>query len=701
MTRHFMPKTTGLITEHQGLLGLKVTQRRITRMPAAGHRLRLVLVAVALALATVSGLQAQSPVGQPEITPKFVKFNDGTTKITVTSRIDDPNLIKTSVKLQRYDADNSMWVDVPGGLNDDGMAGDLKAGDKVFTWQGNLPVSKKTSPLSLRVVAMLNGMKNVQSQERPLTGVKELLKKYTPKDIENFFDANEDVRSAAAFLQRLNPDDGFKHDWIFITDTRSAQKADASHPRIILQNSIRGNNTPGSGSTAVFGVGTLKNKDIIEYIQWDSAKNRFRFHEINAATGKVDKDDETCNRCHGPQSEGSGDKEWPYPRPNWDAYDNWGGTLPFNRDRVYTARRPNDIEPRAMQRLLKDNSGDPVFSQLDLPEGMSRADDGSIIITADSKDGKTDVFPGGVQYQKEEDDGGHLIGIKFPGDKSSKSDVQQGGPYLVMHHLGKGLASDEGRAVALFDNYSALNALRVAQELNDKFDKEGVQYVDIRPVALAIAGGGTDGPCDVASALDKWGGNALDALKTYFAVKSFDGLVTDTHKRRASLPQIKAHQEAGALIELMTANGDPVTADAIVHQIAQRSDEGTYKHDERTPFMIDREDYSDDKTIALFRFFLEPSHEPVNLWSLSLYSTRFNTNRQRSNTYTFGDIFKAVLPEPYLKTIADTLGDATFGAPGEKNPSQGKAKNCAELQKDSKAWFDLAFKDHPDYFKHP
>ncbi len=514
MTSYTTPKSATLRPEYRELVELQAKRRRTTRVLAARRSLLLVLFSLALVLASVAGLQAQSPVGQPEITPKFVELNKAT-QVTVTSRIDDPNLIQTSVKLQWYDAANSMWRDV-GMMNDDGVNGDYKKGDKVFTWQGNLTVSDKTNPMKLRVVAMLNGMMNVQSQEGTLTGVKSLLKKYTPKDIQDFFDKNTDVRSAAAFLQRLNPDDDFKHDWIMITDTRSAQKADASHPRIIMQNSIRGNNMAGSGSTAVFGVGTLKNKDVIEYIQWDSAKNRFRFHEINAATGKVDKDDETCNRCHGPQTEGKGDKEWPYPRPNWDAYDSWGGILPFNRDRVYTARRPNDIEPRAIQRLLKDLAADPVVSQLDLPEGMARADDGSLIITPDNNDAKTANFPGGVQYQKKEDDGGKLTGILFPGDKSSKTDVQQGGPYLVMHHLGKGFATDEGRAVALFDNYSALNAQRVAQELKDKFDKEGVQYVDIRPVALAIAGGGTDGPCDVASALDMWAGNALDASQDIF-----------------------------------------------------------------------------------------------------------------------------------------------------------------------------------------
>jgi hypothetical protein len=695
MTSHIAPRPETSHSDNRGRGGFRATQSRSTRAFTSGRSLKFTLCTFALVIAGVCGLQAQSPVGQPEITPKFVELNKAT-QVTVTSRIDDPNLIRTSVKLQWYDAGNSMWRDV-GMMNDDGKNGDLKAGDKVFTWQGNLTVNDKTNPMKLRVVAMLNGMKNVQSQEGTLTGVKELLKKYTPKDIKDFFKNNGDVRSAAAFLQRLNPDDGFKHDWIMITDTRSAQKADASHPRIILQNSIRGDSTAGSGSTAVFGVGTLKNKDVIEYIQWDSDNNRFRFHEINAATGTVDENDETCNRCHGPKTEGTGKKEWPYPRPNWDAYDSWGGALPFNRDRVYIARRPNDIEPRAIQRLLKDLAADPVVSQLDLPEGMARADDGSLIITADSDDGKTDVFP--VKYQKQEDDGGKLTGILFPGDQSSKADVQQGGPFLVMHHLGKGLDSDEGRAVALFDNYSALNAQRVAQELKDKFDKEGVQYVDIRPVALAIAGGGTDGPCDVASGLDQWGGNALNALETYFSVKNLDDLAKDTHQRRAKLPQIKAQQEAGTLIDLMSANGDTVTADAIVHQVAQRSDQGIYKVDELTPFMIDREDYSDDNTISLFRLFLEPSHEPVDLWSLSLYSTRLAPNRQRSDTYTFGDIFKAILPQPYLQSIRDTLGGTTFGAPGEKNPSQGKDKSCAELQKDSKAWFDLAIKDHPNYFK--
>lgn len=665
------------------------------RMLTCGRCLTIALFSLVLALASVRGLQAQSPVGQPEITPKFVELNKAT-QVTVTCRIDDSNLIKSSVMLQWYDQANSMWVNV--------LDGAWTNNGKVFTWQGDRTVTDKPNPMLLRVVAQLNGMKNVQSQERPLTGVKSLLKDYDPDKIQTFLCANKDIRSADAFLQRLDPDVGFKHDWIMITNTLSAQEADGGHPRIILQNHKPGDNTAGTGSTAVFGVGTLNHKDLIEYIQWDSKNKRFRFHEIDPSKrtedgcGKVRDNVTSCNRCHGPQLKG---QDWPYPRPNWDAYDNWGGALPFNRDRVYIARTPNDIEPRAIQRLLKTLAADPVVSQLDLPEGISRADDGTVIITPDSNDGNTAAFPGGVMYQKQEN-GGDLTGILFPGDESSKADVEQGGPYLVMHSLQKGLASDEGRGVALFDNFSEMNSKRVAQELNDKFDKEfgkGKGIVDLRPVALAIAGGGTDGPCDVASNLDEWGGDALQALKNYFEVDNFNELVDNTHTLRASLPQIKAEQEAENLIDLMGRNGDTVTANAVVHAVAQRSNFGGFNLDELTKFMVDREEYSDDEIIALFRLFLEPSHEPVSLWSLSLFST--NLVKDHSDTYTFGDVFqKPILPDPYVARIRDTLNDATFGMPGdEKNWQEGSKQSCADLQKESKAWFDLAFKDHPDYFK--
>lgn len=155
------------------------------------------------------------------------------------------------------------------------------------------------------------------------------------------------------------------------------------------------------------------------------------------------------------------------------------------------------------------------------------------------------------------------------------------------------------------------------------------------------------------------------------------------------------------MISLMSANGDTATADAVVHQAAQRSDQGSYQHDELTKFMIDREKYpGDDDTIALFRLFLEPSHEPVNLWSLSMYSFKLPPKKQRSDTYTFGDVFQGVIPQPYVQSIRDTLGATKFGMPGdEKNWQEGQKQSCADLQKESKAWFDLAFKDHPDYFK--
>src|SRR5208337_2184473 len=108
----------------------------------------------------------------------------------------------------------------------------------------------------------------------------------------------------------------------------------------------------------------------IEYFQFEPAAidNKFHFHSIVADAQKVIADDKSCESCH-----------FPNRRPNWDAYDSWGGMLPFNRDRVYQqalvdGKTEESVESKAIKRIFKalKKNGDALFTQLKLPNGISQ-----------------------------------------------------------------------------------------------------------------------------------------------------------------------------------------------------------------------------------------------------------------------------------------------------------------------------------------
>ena len=691
-----------------------------------GRRLMFAALSLVLALAGVSGMKGEEPeaasVGMPEVSPKFVLLDDKKpTKVTVTvtARIGKPkDVIPGKVELQQVDSKGN-FIKTLGPMNDDGAGGDLKKGDGVYTIvYDQLELTKTDNPVYLRVSATYNGMKPAECGIEPVTGVPKVLSRApTPEEIKTLLQ-DKNINNASAFLQRLNPaDKSLKHDWIMITSSLSAQRADGKHPRLLLQN---------SDATAVFGVQQVVDKegkeDIIEYIQWDSAKNRFRFHEIDTKNGKITPDDASCYACHsGPKDPPPTLRPWPYPRPNWDAYDNWGGALPFNRDRVYIG----SVEQKAMERLLKKPSTDPVMAQLDLPEGMTRQCDGSVVTTPDpvqDEDPKTEIGNDAgigtgkidVDYTSLDADNKECtdppVSLEFP-DKAACTEmgVQQGGKYLTMHSLAKGLTKDEGRGVALFDNLTALNAARIAEELKNKLAEEA-NVVDLRPVALAIAGGGTDAPCiDDTNLKDFAPDAAIKAFNAFLGVKDFNALTVETLGLRHQLPQIKADQEAETILTMIGDNGDGVTRRGIVEQVALRSAYGPPSQTkpfnldvDHTKFMIDREIYNvnpddPDKVdinlkISLFRYFLEPSREPVRKWSLSISS--INSGVDRAAKYDFADVFPV-----YLNKIKEVLNAQEFGNSKGGNKGLGQNKSCADLKADSSDWFNTAITNNPDYFK--
>ena len=426
------------------------------------------------------------------------------------------------------------------------------------------------------------------------------LNSFAPEDIQTFLNNNPEVNSADQFLERLPAE--FKQHWIMMSRSESTQTGTATSPRFLL---------PSTDSSIVFGFALsrhplfpMADPDIIEYLHFLESTNEFRFHEIDMRSRTVIKDKEICQACH------SG-------RPNWDAYDSWGGMLPFNRDRIYE----NSEEEAAIKRLLKEELRDnPIVKQLELPKGITRNNNGDIIITFDREDRGTDTVD--VSYSFENNV------LSYPGGEGPVP-VRQGGRYLRLHHSAKGDSTDEGRGVALFDNFTNYNARRVAQDLLD-FPK---QPVDIRFVSLAIA---RDCP-NLVNHTNYAPQMFLDMFRDYHGM-SFNDLIEDTRKRRQSLPQLKANLQAENLggpdpFGLIRENGrvpDPVT---ITQEVFRRSKE-SFAVDKLTEHMIDRETYGDETTtIALFRFFLEPLGVAVDRWSLSVL------NRGRSQTYTFGDLF--------------------------------------------------------------
>jgi hypothetical protein len=482
----------------------------------------------------------------------------------------------------------------------------------------------------------------------------DFLTDFTPEGIATFLAKHPDVRSAAKFLERLKAEE-FKQYWIMMTRSESVQTGTAKQPRFIV---------PNKEADKVFGFEI--DSDFIEYMHFDDTKNRFRFHTIEAVNGTVKRDDAGCDRCHGG-------------RPNWDAYDSWAGALPYNRDRIYQ----DSHEEAAVKRLWKDLRDDPIVKQFDPPPGIIRDPaTGDVTIAFDGNDPGDRVD---VPYDKDADGN-----VTFPGDTGAVN-VNRGGPFLTIHHSGMS-DSDEGRGSALFDQLTAMNALRVAQELLDM----PRDVVDIRPVALAIAR--DDCAVDAGNLGDYAPPAALDAFVAYHGM-SFDDLRTDTRTRQEGLPREKANLQADNVRGLITAiTGDPDPAvEFIVSDVFRRSNEGRdpdetalLKPDQLTHYMVDREFYDENnetRKIALFRFFLEPSKVRVGKWSMSV--------RDRSTTYTFGDRFSL----RYIAKIVEKLGEAELSDASGTDPAKGREKTCAKLAADSRDWFDKAITNNPDYFK--
>jgi hypothetical protein len=649
-----------------------------------------------IALLVAVNLAAQS-VGVPEANPKVVVAGMQTT-ISVTSSITAPNPVPTSVALWLVDDQGRLLASLGSMAN---------AGGGLFSIQVPLTIPLGGSAF-LAVVASFPGKTGlVQSASVTISSVKQFFAGVNPEGIQQFLTSNG-ISSAAQFLQYLDPAN-FKRDWIFMTASASSQPSTAAQPRVIVQS---------RASDEVYGFQLGSN--VIEYMQWQGVMdpddpnrkiNQFRFHTIDTGTKTVTVDDSDCLTCHT-----NGNKVgWPYPRPNWDAYDSWGGAMPFNRDRIYygSADRQS-IEWSAMKALLKASVADPILAQLNLPPGMTRDGAGNVTIPFD--------LPGIDSPDENPPEGSYpnvnfpdllyaAVGVAptYPGLLSQG--VAQGGPFFLMrssfstgdpappavqYTLPSGdpgtvqigptdPVGDGGRAVAMFDHFSAFNARRIAQELADSWNPLnglGQTQVDIRPVALAIAMGCVGDPADRTNLEAFSSQDAVNALLNFFEMDNSVELYDDTTTRQESLPQMKANQQSPNDYNLLVEYGAGASDGAINDEVARRSQQGRpvqFPLDKITKFMIDREVYTDTKPITLFRFFLEPVGVKVIRWDMSVFGRDLTGKRlDHTGTYTFADKFTNTYIQPIIEALAGA-GDIAAQLEGKDA--------CTELATLSKAAF--------------
>ena len=643
------PASAQLVGLGLGALVLLRRRRRVRRDAA------LACIAATLPL----GALALGEIGTLTLDPPSVPSKIAT-DVVVTAKVVDPKVTDGTLVLQSVDPDTGAIKAVLGTLKDDGKNGDAVAGDKVHTLKTSINIDK---PLHVRVSYGVNGAAKrltcrtiaINTDGGPLTTV-------SPAAVQTFLDANKDVKTAAQLLGSLPAE--YKRHWIFMTQSESAQKASVTHPRLLV---------PSKDASNIFafeiddGSGTRTPSEV-EYLAFDAAAGKFTFQSVDMAARKVvdHNADTRCSVCH------SG-------RPNWDAYDNWGGMLPFNRDRLYEG----SIEAKAMVKILKDLRADALVSRLELPQGFSTTCDGDVKITFDS----ADVLPT-VAKKVPYTEAGGVVTFTSPADATAMADVQQGGRYRLLQHSGA-MRADEGRGVTLFDLLSAKNAKRVARSLIDQ-DRS---VVDLRPVALAIAD--TARACGFTTLTDYAPQNVLDKLLAYHGVASLDALVTATAKLRQTLPQLKANLQSQNLNGpnglIMKGGNEAPNATNIAQEIFRRSKQ-SYQFDKIIGATIDREIYGDTKEdlrIALFRLFLEPSKVSVGTWSMSVDSIDSGANR--SATYTFGDVFGPRVMPVYLDEIRTTLNaQAGFAA-----------MTCAQLQAASSKSFKDALAAKPAFFNRP
>ncbi len=564
---------------------------------------------------------------------------------------------------------------------------------------------------------MLDGDKAVHAKFDPVPAIPQITD-FSPRGIRDYLAAHAPtvpgvahVTTAAEFLAAL-PDE-FKWNWIMMSRSESLQTGTAETPRFIL---------PSRDGTRVFTFALKEHSsypgahhDAIEYMQFTprsspGGDDNFHFHEIVLhhldAMGTapirerdVREDDPRCTRCHStrnvlnrsttlPGTTGvtSGLVVWKN-KPNWDAYDSWGGMLPFNRDRIYEGT----VEEVAFKRIFNlwtwenDDETRAFIEQLTL-QPPSEPSDAITAIEGGPDDGQITM----TFHDSPTPPSTSTITYNFDGTSGSPHTVNRGGRYLTLHHSDIP-RSDEGRGVHFFDvlgsNPRAPNQLRIADELNRHRYSVGGFFVDPRPVALAVA----KNCFRVNTAMDRVEadpvqapGRTLTYPVTFFTQRNRMGIVAlqaDTRARAQGqtapvggrledgLPRRKvdiqrfnldrtndiymrpsppAPEPKNGLLQVYRGTAAP-TIDQIRDEVFRRPrDLGFNDGTVMGGFFVDREENDfNAPRVALYRYFLEPLGISVDKWSMGV--------RGRSRTYTFADIFDSGYTPGLSGLIEDDL----------------------------------------------
>ncbi|HEU4510649.1 MAG TPA: hypothetical protein VFR78_20635 [Pyrinomonadaceae bacterium] len=597
-----------------------------------------------------------------------------------------------------------------------------------------------------------------------------------PEDIQAYLDANTDIDSAPKFIAALPPE--FKQHWLLMSRSESLQIGTAEMPRILL---------PSRDARFVFTVGMREHssypgghRDAIEYMQWDATQKNFRFHEIvlnpiglmdsdNDGIGviparprKVSVDDDKCSKCHSTRNVQSLDRSVtphvPGPnvgtdgdppgsvqtknKPNWDAYDSWGGMLPFNRDRIYQG----SVEAAAFRKLFNPwtwRTNDfvrQIIEQLKLqPTGTVARDlitrrrgglhDGHVNFGFDPMASRPVLIEPSPSPASPVPD--PSIPVNYAFDRAAGtgagSNVVRGGDYVMLRHtidVTSTVPDAEGRGVEFFDHLGGLNGTlnqtRIADELVNHHFAPGNKPIDVRPITLALS--------QLQPCLSISGSNvisnpaitpALPALRTdlsFFNQRNgmtIDQIVADTTARVQSVPRRKADIQklnadrtgdvyvtgadpAGGEIQQYgsaTAQSTDVSLPRIRQEVFRRPLE-IFGGDSSVlgGIYVDREAYSFNiNRVALYRYFLEPLGVSVDKWSMGV--------RGRSRTYSFADVFgtyrSVFVPEleaslgsspdcaaliPMVNNMIDSLpeGDGPMAIPNYTDVQRIFNKSCIE-----------------------
>jgi len=494
-------------------------------------------------------------------------------------------------------------------------------------WGGDCPDADPTTPADQCRVTM-SAYRSVRARFDmtapivPLTPAQIADVEATRSGIGDYLAANPQINSTAKFIAAL-PEE-YRRNWILMPRSESFQAGTAELPRLLLPSANGENAFAVALSPGPLGSYSGSHHNAVEFMQWDAGAKTFRFHEIvladipalddtdpatpgvqprfpARAAPHVGIDETLCAACHTtrnvlnrgttPGTDGIAHSIPVKMKPNWDAYDSWGGMLAFNRDRIYKGSveaaafralfnpwtwRANPGARRVIEQLQLQPPGVPDGSTLLTRRHNNDYGDMTTFIVADDRitrlegggadDGRI-VFgfddPGPPVTVEPQPTGTTSTTISYAFDRragTSGSTVLRNdtlvpaapattpkSDFVTLHHSSSP-RSDVGRGVMFLAQMSdGPNATRVADEIKTHRFATGGAPIDVRALALAIA----------SRCITHTGGDAIadtqdislalsPSVRAFFDARNgmtFNEVYDDTLRRQQSLPLRKADIE--------------------------------------------------------------------------------------------------------------------------------------------------------------